>query len=558
MPSLSCLSGYVGRPLLLAEDHGNTVIRQLTRPGETERGMLASLARLFAGSSERRSPNDAPRTEAGSAPAGDPADPAARAKALYIKPASADRWEYEWGYLLADGVALIDVDGMVDARGDRIIMEYWCEDILGYDHLTGAILRAAADDRVGAIGIRIECPGGDASGLFDFCGAIASVSARAGGKPIWAYTAKGALSAGYGIAAACDKVFASGQALVGSIGAVAFHIDTSKAAEKAGIAITAVKWGENKTAEMGIAPVTDDALARMQSRIDELGETFAEHVAEMRGIDIEAIRAMNANIYLARHRDEAQSGLALGLVDEIASEAVWFDRLRALANGEAGTAEDAGSGTAQTVQAAASARTPLRTQTTTHPQPKAAAASAPAQNRGVREMDKAKLDALTARMEGEGKKPEEILAAIKAMIDEEEDDGSGEANAGDGEEEEDGAAAAAASAAKPGKKAGADLQVSAATVSAIMDLPEASRNPKLAAEIVSIPGMTVAKAKSMLMAGGSAKPGFPGEVPDPGVKDLGNPSQAQAGGDLVAEARALAGKFGQSSRLRQTPKSAAS
>lgn len=177
-------------------------------------------------------------------------------------------------------------------------------------------------------------------------------------------------------------------------------------------------------------------------------------------------------------------------------------------------------------------------------------------------MDKAKLNAMTARMEGEGKKPEEILAAIKAMIDEEEDEGGGEANAGEGEGEEDDAAAAAASAAKPGKAAaqtaasGADVQVSAATVKAIMGLPEAAKNPKLASEIVGMAGMTVTQAKALLAAGGSAKPGFPGEVPDPGVKDLGNTSQAQAG-DFAAEARALAQKGGLGYRLKPQPQARA-
>lgn len=539
------LAGLSGRAILLCSVTGEAYVRALAAKSEAPSagagGLPAMIARLFAG--ERRSSETPPQPPAADLD-GKGVDPAQllRSHALFAMPPTASDWEYEWGYRLLDGcVALIDIDGLLIAN-DAVVETPggWLDYLIGYDGLEGAVLRAAADQRVKVIGLRIKAPGGDASGVFDLAETIRSVSARAGGKPVHVYIGAMALSAGYMIACAADHITASAEALVGSIGAVILHIDTSRAMEKAGITITPITFPDpHKTAEAGIEPLTDAGRAQMQTRIDEIGRRFVAFVAAQRGLEESAVLELKAGFVLARHSDASASGLDLGLVDDIASQGAWYDRLLALAEGEA-EAPAAPADPPSTQAAAADAATA---------RPAAAFAASGANppsstNQGEPDMDAAKIAAMKAKMEGEGKSADEILAAIVALINgDEDDDGAGGADAaGDGDEPDGGQAAAQPAAANAGKSVGEQ----------ILDLPEAEGRDRMAARLAVTPGMTVETAKGLLASApkASAAPGFPGEVPDPQVTPDGKGGGANAGGDIVAQAKALANAGGLGYRLR--------
>lgn len=539
------LAGLSGRTLLLCQDTGEAYLRALWAGGESagEGGFVRTIARMFA--SERRSPEG--KRQAASPPSAalagedDPAAQILRSHALFALPPTASNWEYEWGYRLCDdAIAMIDMDGVLFAN------DHWGEGpgcypelVIGYDGLEGAALRAAADSRVKVIGLRIKSPGGDASGCFDLAETIRRVSARAGGKPVHAYVGAAALSAGYLIAAAADRITASAEALVGSIGAVVFHVDTSAAMAKAGIKITPITFGGNKLAEAGVEPITDAGRDQISTRVDELGRRFVSFIAAQRGIEESAILEMKAGFVLAKHSNPAASGLDLGLVDEIAGQIDWYAGLLAIASGEAETPAPAAP-PSQPSAAAASVAAPASA-------PAGSAAASKPASKGETPMAKKETVAqLTARLEGEGKSPEEILAAIKALMaeEEEDDDGAAAASAGEGDEPKAGEATAA----KPASSGSA-----ASIGEQILDLPEAKGRDALAARLAITPGMTVASAKAALAASPKAgAPGFPGEVPDPGVKtDAKAGGGKPSGGDLAAEARSLAERGGLGYRLRK-------
>lgn len=220
---------------------------------------------------------------------------------------------------LKDGVALMCCDTVLVERGDEFCGQVWH----GYDTLLLAMREALADVRVQAVFLVMDSPGGVAgSGLPELAAFMREARAAAGGKPIWIY-ARMACSAAYWIAASGDRVLAGQFAYVGSLGAVVGHENISGALEKAGIEITTIEFPEGalKTEGARWKALSAAGRAAWQSDINQLGETFFADVTAGRSqLTHDAMMAMGADAFMAQHADAARSGLALGLVDEIATE----------------------------------------------------------------------------------------------------------------------------------------------------------------------------------------------------------------------------------------------
>lgn len=240
--------------------------------------------------------------------------------------------DYGFCWSLKSGIALINCDTPLLARG-----EDFCGTIFhGYDTLLAALRSAREDDRVKAIFFRMDSPGGVVDGgLSQLAAWMRANRAAAGGKPIWIY-ADMAASAAYWISAQADRIVAPRVGVVGSIGAVVLHEDYSAALEKAGVAITAITFGEKKVDGNWWEKLSPAAKADIQSEINECGRLFtADVVAGRPGLSIEKQIATQAACFLAQHEDEARSGLAIGLVDDISGEE---DAFLALLNSVSGAA----------------------------------------------------------------------------------------------------------------------------------------------------------------------------------------------------------------------------
>lgn len=238
------------------------------------------------------------------------------------------RWasavEYCDGYALVDGVAVIDVSGVLTPEG---YFDWWTETwVAGYAQIADAVAAARLDGRVKAIFLRINSPGGLVDGCFDLADAIRAENGAAGGKPVWAY-AKMACSAAYALPSGCDRIWAAAESDVGSIGVVITHVDSSAMLGEWGLKVEAIESAPHKTDGAGWKPLTDEARAHLQAVVDQVAKRFVAVVSTGRGLGEDAIRAQEARWYLAQHDDPAMSGLALGLVDEIGSERAAFAAL---------------------------------------------------------------------------------------------------------------------------------------------------------------------------------------------------------------------------------------
>lgn len=144
------------------------------------------------------------------------------------------------GYYKAGAVAVVPVAGMLTHS-----LHAPAFGVMGYGAIRQALTAALEDQSTSAVLLHINSNGGEVQGLF----ALADhIRAARGGKPIVALVDETALSAGYALAAASDKiVLASGTSVAGSVGIVAAHWDLSGAEAQAGVKVTLVAAGAHKT-----------------------------------------------------------------------------------------------------------------------------------------------------------------------------------------------------------------------------------------------------------------------------------------------------------------------
>ena len=320
-----------GRILLMERNQGQALLDRAfePRPQQQGSGWLPRLMNAFTPKRPAAMDDD------------DDGIPHERVAMPSIRWASADV-EYGQGYAILDGIAIIDIKGVLTPEGYVDWWE-WCW-VDGYLQIGAAIEAASADSRIRGIFLRINSPGGFVDGCFDLAKSIRGLAARSGGKPIWAH-AHMACSAAYALASGVDRIISPAEGDVGSIGVLIQHVDMTKMLDEWGIKVEAIQSGARKTDGASWKPLTDDARAHLQGVVDQIAKTFVATVVEGRGLTEEAIRAQEARWFIAHHDDPAQSGQALGLVDDIANERDAFALFLQSLSGETEDGAPAAAGT---------------------------------------------------------------------------------------------------------------------------------------------------------------------------------------------------------------------
>lgn len=221
--------------------------------------------------------------------------------------AKADRSSYA-AVGAKENVAVIAVHGVLAHRAQMV------NDVCGpggtsTEALDAAIQSAVADPTIRSIILDIDSPGGSVFGVQEVADTIFAAREK---KPIAAVANAGAMSAAYWIASAAHEIYVIPSGEVGAIGVFGQHVDTSEADKAAGKVTTVISAGKYKTE--GIAgPLSDDAKAAMQSRVDAYYTQFVKSVARSRGVAVDAVR----NGYGEGRTLGAQAALAAGMVDGI-------------------------------------------------------------------------------------------------------------------------------------------------------------------------------------------------------------------------------------------------
>ncbi|CAJ8170740.1 peptidase S49 [Burkholderia pseudomallei] len=159
--------------------------------------------------------------------------------------------------------------------------------MMSIQRYTQAFRAALADDSVGGILMDVDSPGGSVYGVMELANEIYQARSQ---KPVFAVANSLAASAAYWIASSASEFYVTPGGEVGSIGVFAAHQNLAKALEKEGVETTLVSAGKFKTEGNPFGPLTDEARAAMQSRIDAYYGAFTRGVAKNRGVDVASVR----------------------------------------------------------------------------------------------------------------------------------------------------------------------------------------------------------------------------------------------------------------------------
>ncbi|MCH7704012.1 MAG: signal peptide peptidase SppA [Planctomycetes bacterium] len=173
-----------------------------------------------------------------------------------------------------------------------------------------ALDKAAKDESVKAVVLRVDSPGGSALASEIIWDATNRVAKR---KPLIVSMGNVAASGGYYVACGADTIFADATTITGSIGVLGGKLVTTRGWEKLGI-----NWSANQRGAMaGIfsssTTFSDKERAKFVKYMNEIYETFKGRVVAGRGSKLtKKIDEMaGGRVYTG------QQGLELGLVDRI-------------------------------------------------------------------------------------------------------------------------------------------------------------------------------------------------------------------------------------------------
>ncbi|MEM7166026.1 MAG: signal peptide peptidase SppA [Planctomycetota bacterium] len=213
-------------------------------------------------------------------------------------------------YSVEDGVAVVPIHGVISRYASQV------NNISGpsgtsVEQVREHVVEALGDDRVKAILLDIDSPGGSTDGLAELADDLRAANDM---KPLFSFTEGLAASAAYWLGSQSREFIASKGARVGSIGVYRTLIDSSEAAKARGLRVDVVKAGEHKAMGEPGTQIGAKERAEAQRLVNSFYEMFIDGVAKGRGISIKAATALgDGRVHLGQQAKE------IGLVDQIGS-----------------------------------------------------------------------------------------------------------------------------------------------------------------------------------------------------------------------------------------------
>jgi len=212
-------------------------------------------------------------------------------------------------FAVIDGIAVIEIAGTLVHRGAWIGQS---SGLTSYEGITAQIEAAVADPQVRGIALEIDSFGGEVAGAFDLADRIRAAREI---KPIHAFVAEHALSAGYALASQADHITLPRTGAVGSIGVVTLHTEMSGMLEQKGVTVTLVHAGAHKTDANPYEPLPEAIRVRMQAELEGLRILFAQTVAAGRGNRLDVHAALDTEATVLRGNEAVAAGLADAVAD---------------------------------------------------------------------------------------------------------------------------------------------------------------------------------------------------------------------------------------------------
>lgn len=180
---------------------------------------------------------------------------------------------------------------------------------IGGDSTAALLRKARLNDKVKAVVLRVDSPGGSAYASEIIRQEVELL--RAAGKPVIASMGTYAASGGYWISASANEIYASPTTITGSIGIFGMFMTFEKTLEKLGVYTDGV--GTTELAGMSLARPLKDGMGQViQLNINKGYKNFLELVAENRNMTVEEVdQIAQGRVWTGAKAQE------LGLVDKL-------------------------------------------------------------------------------------------------------------------------------------------------------------------------------------------------------------------------------------------------
>lgn len=197
---------------------------------------------------------------------------------------------------------------VIFAQGEIIYGE-GSSTMIGQGIINKAIIKAKEDDKVKAIVLRVDSPGGSALAS-DIIWREIELAKEV--KPVIVSMGNVAASGGYYIAAGADKIFAEPTTITGSIGVFGVVPNISELAADMGVNAEQVGTNKNSVEYSLFEPMDDTFRSVVQEGVESTYKTFLKRVAQGRNKTIDEVDSMA--------QGRVWSGVdakRIGLVDEL-------------------------------------------------------------------------------------------------------------------------------------------------------------------------------------------------------------------------------------------------
>lgn len=181
------------------------------------------------------------------------------------------------------------------------------KDVVASETVMGQLQRAQDDESIKAVIIEVDSPGGYPVAGEEIADAIKNTN-----KPVVAFIRQSGTSAAYWAITTAERIFASKNSDVGSIGVTTSYVDNVSKNKKEGLSFIQLSTGKFKDTGNPDKPLTEEEKALIMRDLKIVHANFIKDVSVNRNIPIEKVRAIaDGSSMLGEKAKE------IGLIDEI-------------------------------------------------------------------------------------------------------------------------------------------------------------------------------------------------------------------------------------------------
>ena len=186
----------------------------------------------------------------------------------------------------------------------------------GGDTIAAQLRKAREDDKIKAVVLRVDSPGGSAFASDIIRDEVLAI--KAAGKPVVASMGSLAASGGYWISAAADEIWAAPTTITGSIGIFGYFNTFENTAAEIGVYVDGVGTTDlSPILATGIGPLPASAADIIQQSTENGYDRFLTIVGEGRGLDKEYVDSVGqGRVWIGEKAIELKLVDKLGTYDE--------------------------------------------------------------------------------------------------------------------------------------------------------------------------------------------------------------------------------------------------